>query len=122
MKCAFSILALCALWPSFCWAQDADSAQKLSKRIESEAGLLESYSEELKLSVEQVKNLQALLTKADISLTEWKNLSEARQKEYLALLADYESMRRKLRNSRLWWIATGAAAFAAGLVTGVLID
>jgi hypothetical protein len=104
------------------WGQDAAQAQKLSTRIENEAALLESFSRELKLNAEQVKNLQDLLAKADLSLNEWKNLSEERRKEYLALLQDYESMRKKLRNLRLYWILTGAAAFAAGLLTGALID
>jgi hypothetical protein len=104
------------------WAQDADSSQKLSQRIQNEADLLDSYSSELKLNAEQVKRLQDLLTKADISLSEWKTLSEARQKEYLALLADFESMRKKLRNSKLWWIGIGAGCFLAGMVTGLLID
>jgi capsule polysaccharide export protein KpsE/RkpR len=110
------------LVPFFCWAQGVDPSQKLSTRIQNEADLLEIYSSELKLNAEQVKHLQELLTKADVSLSEWKNLSEEQQREYLALLADYESMRKKLKNSKLWWIGIGAGCFLAGLVTGLLIN
>ncbi|MDR2491475.1 MAG: hypothetical protein LBD20_08760 [Spirochaetaceae bacterium] len=95
MKCASFVTVLFVLAPFFCWAQDADFSQKLSQRIQNEADLLDSYSSELKLNAAQLKHLQELLTKADISLSEWKTLSEERQKEYLALLADYESMHHR---------------------------
>jgi capsule polysaccharide export protein KpsE/RkpR len=120
LKCAFLAAALCVLVPFSLWAAGCGFLAKLSRRIQNEADLLDSFSSELKLNAAHVKRLQELLTKADISLSEWKTLSEERQREYLALLADYESMRKKLRNSRRFWIGIAAASFAAGAAAGIV--
>jgi hypothetical protein len=74
------------------------------------------------MSVESVKHLETLLQKAELSLTDWEKLSVERQREWLALLDDYERLRKKSRNWKVFTAITAIAAFAAGTLTRVLID
>jgi hypothetical protein len=55
-------------------------------------------------------------------LTGWEKLSAERQREYLALLGDYERLRKKSRNWKIFTLVTALASFAAGTLAGVLID
>jgi hypothetical protein len=104
------------------WGQDSPAAPPLSRQIEAEADYLESLSAELRMSVESVKHLETLLQKAELSLTGWEKLSVERQKEYLALLGDYERLRKKSRNWKIFTLVTAIASFSAGTLVGVLID
>ena len=123
MKCrAFLLIVLLLLLSASLWGQGSPEGQPLSRQIEAEAGYLESLSGELRMSVESVKHLETLLQKAQLSLTDWETLSAERQREYLALLDDYERLRKKSRNWKIFTAVSVIASFAAGLLTGVLID
>ena len=123
MKCrVFLAIVLLLLYSASLWGQDSRAGQPLSRQIEAEADYLESLSGELQMSVESVKHLEGLLQKAQLSLTDWEKLSEERQKEYLALLDDYERLRKKSRNWKIFTAVTVIASFMAGTLTGILID
>jgi molecular chaperone GrpE (heat shock protein) len=104
------------------WGQSPPAPPSLSRQIENEADFLENMSKELQMSVEQVKSLETILEKANLSLAEWEKLSKARQEEFLRLASDYEKLRRKLRNWKRGAIILSAAAFAAGALTGYLVS
>ena len=116
------LTVLLLLYSALLWGQDSRAGQPLSRQIEAEADYLESLSGELQMSVESVKHLEGLLQKAQLSLTDWEKLSEERQKEYLALLDDYERLRKKSRNWKIFTAVTVIASFMAGTLTGILID
>ncbi|MDR2489811.1 MAG: hypothetical protein LBD20_00235 [Spirochaetaceae bacterium] len=122
MRCrAFLSIALLLFFSASLWGQDSPAGAPLSRQIEAEAAYLESLSAELQMNVESVKHLETLLQKAQLSLTDWETLSAERQREYLALLSDYERLRKKSRNLKIFTAVTAIASFAAGLLTGVLI-
>jgi hypothetical protein len=122
LRCrAFLSIALLLFFSASLWGQDSPAGAPLSRQIEAEAAYLESLSAELQMNVESVKHLETLLQKAQLSLTDWETLSAERQREYLALLSDYERLRKKSRNLKIFTAVTAIASFAAGLLTGVLI-
>jgi hypothetical protein len=123
VKCrVFLSIALLFLYSASLWGQDSQGERSLSRQIEAEADYLENLSAELQTSVESAKHLETLLQKAQLSLTDWEKLSEERQREYLALLDDYERLRKRSRNWKVFTAVTAIAAFLARTLTGVLID
>jgi hypothetical protein len=123
VKCrVFLLIALPLCFSASLWGQDSRAGPPLSRQIEAEADYLESLSAELRMSVESLKHLETLLQKAELSLTGWEKLSAERQKEYLALLGDYERLRKRPRNWKIFTLVTAIASFAAGTLAGVLIS
>jgi molecular chaperone GrpE (heat shock protein) len=123
LKCTkYYAIALFSLFAPLLWGQSSPAPPSLSRQIENEADYLENMSKELQMSVEQVKNLETILEKANLSLNEWEKLSRARQEEYLRLASDYEKLRRTLRNWKRGAIVLTAAAFTAGALTGWLVS
>jgi hypothetical protein len=104
-----------------CWAQPLPESSKLSEALENEADYLENISSELKLSAEQVKNLEIILEKAKVSLNDWERLSKEQQEAYLALSNDYAALQKKLNYWKLGAILIGLGSLTAGLVTGLVI-